>query len=64
MFFRVLKPLMTEVQFSMRLQPGKQILGPFVGPVAGLYPEGRVTQARSLVQLPERSRLILCGAPC
>ena len=36
-----------EVQFSMRLQPGKQILGPFVGPVAGLYPEGRVSQARS-----------------
>jgi len=33
-----------KVQFSMRLQPGKQILGPFVGPVAGLYPEGRVTQ--------------------
>ncbi|CAE7848057.1 RE1 [Symbiodinium necroappetens] len=33
-----------KVQFSMRLQPGKQILGPFVGPVAGLYPEGRVSQ--------------------
>ncbi|CAE7212733.1 unnamed protein product [Symbiodinium natans] len=33
-----------KVQFSLRLQPGKQLLGPFVGPIAGLYPEGRVTQ--------------------
>ena len=39
-----------EVQFSLRLQPGKQLVGPFVGPVAGLYPEGRVTQAVSFVR--------------
>ena len=34
-----------KAQFSLRVQAGKQLLGPFVGPVAGLYPEGRVTQA-------------------